>query len=262
MSDETLPAVAGDPVATEIEAIQTRMRDDREGYFKDDYAQRRYTELIKARQTGARPPAKRSASAERFAYLKTIVGSREYWQSPALQAEYLSALSGDVLSAGNEPLAAADVIQQFRRHPATGLLLQEWGSDAPRHIETYRGRVIDLLADCESEHAAELRSLFAAPTPAVEASLARWVVRLPRIQVPADDPGFATARKAFLSTPDGQAQRQVWGTGFDRNLAIYRARMRALVDSLDTATAGWLLQCFDRLSPEGAMAVQRWLARV
>jgi len=259
---DNLPAVAGDAVATEIEAIQTRMRDDREGYFKDDYAQRRYTELIKARQTGASAPAKRSSTAERHAYLQSIVGSREYWQSPALQEEYRAALSGNILAAGNEPLAAADVIQQFRRFPATGLLLQEWGSDAAKNIEVYRDRVVDLLADCESEHAAELRSLFAAPTPAVEASLARWVTRLSRIQAPADDPGFATARKAFLSTPDGRAQRQIWGAAFDRNLSIYRARMRALVDSLDVATAGWLLQCFDRLSPEGAMAVQRWLARV
>lgn len=65
MADETVPPADTGDVEHEIASIEERMRTDHDGYWHDEAAQRRYGQLIEARDTGVPAPAVDAKAARR-----------------------------------------------------------------------------------------------------------------------------------------------------------------------------------------------------
>ena len=95
---ERLPSDAA-AVSAEIVELEGQMVDPRT-WFHDKAGQERYRQLVEAEDSGAAPPAKPSAIAQRIAEIETLMQDRlsDYWRGPraeTLQQEYRQLLDGE-----------------------------------------------------------------------------------------------------------------------------------------------------------------------
>jgi len=216
----------------EIATIETKMAEDSRAYWHDPALQRRYGELLKARETGTVPAV---AGARKAEIEKMMAGgtASEYWHSPQLQQEYRAILDAE---AGGAPSPGAP-----RVAPAGGGLAPAAGR-APAEVAKDFG-VSEDAATVAMNTAGEIESAFGASAADINAVVSglpdglrqSMIAELGNPYVPRQPEADQASVVAFRDTAAGKLLAVRWGGDLPRRLGVALARVERFEAGLDDA---------------------------
>ena len=220
-------------VAKEIAAIESRMRTDRAGYFKDEQMQSRYRALIEASH-GLRPNIPTASAPLTVEEERAVAAFQEL--PPEEQEGHLSFWNSGV---------GQNIINKWNR--MGGVMKNAQAADA-------------LVADLKSElpFFEDFESLVSSLPIPVQIAMS---VELAFPHVGGD--AFANQAEvgAFASKVEGAELVREWGGQANRNVGIVRARLRRIVERLAPGHQQSFGNFIDQVTADEFKIIARFLVR-
>ena len=223
-----------DPASQEIAVIEGRMQTDRAGYIRDEGMQRRYRDLLSAREAGA-PAALPAKSGGRIAEIEAVMKAdrARYFRDEALQREYHDLLAAAHPEPASEdrspaPARAREAVPAVSSAEARAIL----GDHQPEALERAGGKVGAVFAHLDPATARDLQLSVAGMTDACQAAIVNELARPESGYVKAATPGEIDA---FKLLPGGRELAAFWGTSAPRRIAVVLEAYGRIRNSLSAA---------------------------
>jgi hypothetical protein len=248
-------------VASELRALEERMRTDRRAYFRDEPAQAEYRRLLEARDrlNAGRAPAADGGEDEAAAIDREIAGIEEVMRTDRRRYERTLEVRY------RELLEAKEALKTGEGDPDGGLapeLVEEWRSSPEgfdHHIAVAHGVASDVLDSLDETAASELVVGF----DALPANARTQVFRYMAVEPSGSALPASQARLDEFAAVGEEAAQLVedWGRHAARRLGVVIQRTNLMLDGMaDDTEREAAMAWFDQLPPAVAVKIVRRLA--